>query len=99
MRFWFHPAAEGDLAGATDYYEACEPGLGEDFFVEFQVTLTNVLAYPRAWPTKEANVRQCLLHRFPYGVLYGVEPDGIEILAIMHLHRRPGAWKSRLRTE
>jgi hypothetical protein len=96
MRFWFHSAAEADLAATVEYYEACEPGLREDFFLEVQASLANVLAYPLAWPAKEVNIRQCLLHRFPYGVLYGVEPDGIEILAIMHLHRRPGSWRDRL---
>jgi hypothetical protein len=98
MKLWFHPEAEDDVAAAAEYYEACEQGLGEDFFLEVEASLANILAYPSAWPVKEANVRQCLLHRFPYAVLYGIEPDGIEILAVMHLHRRPGAWHDRLTT-
>jgi len=33
--------------------------------------------------------------RFPYGVLYSIEPDRVYILAVMHLHRHPDYWKSR----
>jgi hypothetical protein len=30
------------------------------------------------------------------GLLYCVEPDRIYVVAVMHLHRRPGYWRSRL---
>jgi len=34
--------------------------------------------------------------RFPYGVLYSEEADGIFILAVMNLHRAPDYWKRRV---
>ena len=34
MTVSFHPAAESELAGAVEYYEEREPGLGYDFAVE-----------------------------------------------------------------
>jgi len=43
----------------------------------------------------EDDVRRCLTHRFPYGVLYSIEPSTIYILAVMHLHRDPDYWKHR----
>ena len=43
----------------------------------------------------KGEVRRCLVHRFPYGVLYSVEPEGISILAVMHLRRDPDYWKQR----
>jgi toxin ParE1/3/4 len=33
--------------------------------------------------------------KFPYGILYTIEPDYILILAVMHCSRKPGYWKSR----
>jgi toxin ParE1/3/4 len=48
-----------------------------------------------AWPILEGDVRRCLVNRFPYGVLYSVESDRVYVLALMHLHRRPGYWKDR----
>jgi toxin ParE1/3/4 len=96
MNYWFHPEAEDEFLAAIDYYNACEPGLGEDFFYEVQTVIGNILTYPAAWAPIEADVRRCLTHRFPYGVVYGVEPDGVEILAVMNLHRKPDAWRHRI---
>ncbi len=44
----------------------------------------------------EQNVRRCLTHTFPCGILYTIEAESILILAVMHLRRRPGYWRSRL---
>lgn len=44
----------------------------------------------------EASIHQCRIIRFPYGIIYRLKEDQIEIIAIMHLHRRPGYWKMRV---
>lgn len=98
MNFHFHPEADQEFIEAVAYYEERDPGLGLDFSREVYATIRNVLDYPNLWPEIEDEVRRCLVHRFPYGVLYGVEPDGIVILAVMHLHRDPDYWKHRLGT-
>jgi hypothetical protein len=41
-------------------------------------------------------IRRCLVKRFPYGILYGIDVDKIFVVAIMHLHRKPGYWLSRI---
>jgi len=43
----------------------------------------------------EGGIRRSLVKRFPYGVLYSEENNGIFILAIMNLHRHPDYWKHR----
>ncbi len=96
MSFAFHPEAEEEFAAAVAYYEDCEPGLGLDFSREVHATVRNAHDYPAMWPEIEAEVRRCLVHRFPYAVLYSIEPQGIFILGIMHLHRDPDYWKHRL---
>ncbi len=35
----------------------------------------------------------------PVGILYDVTEEEIRIVAVMHLHRRPGYWKKRLTSE
>jgi len=37
-----------------------------------------------------------LVHRFPFGILYRIAGDEIQIVAIMHLRRKPGYWTKRL---
>lgn len=40
-------------------------------------------------------MRRVLLARFPYAVLYAVEPGGIVALAFAHTRRAPGYWRDR----
>ena len=98
MTFAFHPEADEEFVEAVAYYEDCGPGLGIDFSRGVYASIENAIDYPTMWPEIEDEVRRCLAHRFPYGVLYSIEPDGIFILAVMHLHRDPDYWKHRLGT-
>jgi hypothetical protein len=34
-----------------------------------------------------------VLNRFPYAILYRIASDEVQIVAVMHLHRRPGYWR------
>ena len=95
MTFSFHPEAELEFLEAINYYEDREHGLGYDFAIEVFNTIQNIINYPTAWPIIEEDVRRCLVNRFPYGVIYGIEQDEIFILAVMHLHRHPDYWKNR----
>ncbi len=95
MSFRFHPAAEEELIEAVEYYEGVEPGLGQDFAMEVYSAIQRVVAYPKAWPKLEEEIRRSLVRRFPYGVLYYEEAGDIVILAVMHLHRDPEYWKGR----
>lgn len=94
--YFFHPDAESDLDEAVRYYDNCSAGPGLDFALEIYASIKNVCKYPMAWPVLEGDVRRCQSRRFPYGVLYSVEKNFINILAIMHLHRKPGYWKDRI---
>ena len=95
MKFSFHPEADEEFIEAIAYYEGCEIGLGLDFSREVHASIENALDYPTMWPEIDDQVRRCLVHRFPYGVVYSAEPHGIFILAVMHLHRVPDYWRHR----
>lgn len=95
MIFSFHPEAEAEFLEAIAYYENYERGLGYDFSIEVHSAIQNIVSYPAAWPVLEDDIRRCLVNRFPYGVVYSIEQDGIFILAVMHLRRSPDYWKNR----
>jgi len=95
MNFVFHPEARDELLRAIDYYEANEPGLGEQFYLEIMAVVGRIAQRPGTWPVLEGDVRRCLAHRFPYAVLYNHHTDAVFILAVMHLHRHPDYWKHR----
>jgi hypothetical protein len=95
MSFSFHPEAEQEFNKAIDYYENIEPGLGYDFALEVHSTIKRSVEFPKAWAVLEGDVRRSLVRRFPFGILYSEEKDGIFIVAVMNLHRKPGYWKKR----
>ncbi|MEW6501172.1 MAG: hypothetical protein AB1456_06765 [Thermodesulfobacteriota bacterium] len=37
-------------------------------------------------------MRKTFVHRFPYKILYSIEPDHLFIIAIAHQHRKPDYW-------
>jgi plasmid stabilization system protein ParE len=95
MTFDFHPEAEAEFLEAIDYYEQCEESLGQDFAIEVYAALQHIVSYPSAWPVLEGDIRRCLVNRFPYGILYSIEPDRVYVVAVMHLHRDPDYWRDR----
>ena len=96
MNYSFHPEAEVEFTEAIEYYEEKELGLGYDFAVEVYSTIERTMAFPKAWPVIEEDIRRSLIRRFPYGILYSEEKEGIYIMAVMHLHRNPEYWKHRI---
>jgi hypothetical protein len=90
-----HPEASAEFLGAIAYYEERKAGLGLDLSAEVKTAIERVVVSPEGWPAIEGPIRRCLVHRFPYGILYFTEPAGIRILAVMHLKRSPDYWKHR----
>lgn len=88
--------AELEMLDASRYYELQAPGLGENFLDKIDSALQDIGAHPERWPVIHFNIRRRLVHRFPYGLLYRVDPDEIVVLATMHLHRHPDYWLDRL---
>lgn len=92
----FHPEAQDELISAAQFYERQTEGLGLDFIIAVQHTYERLLESPALGPSFGRWLRRLLIPKFPYGLLYRVEPERIYIVAVMHLHRRPGYWRSRL---
>jgi plasmid stabilization system protein ParE len=90
-----HDEAEQELREAFDWYEAQRQGLGDEFVEEFRRAVARIIAFPRAWQRLSKRTRRCRLNRFPYGVVYQLRREAILIVAVIHLHRRPGYWRGR----
>ncbi len=97
MKYSFHPEAAAEFVQAIEYYEECEASLGYDFAIEVYAAIERTMAYPKAWPIIEEDIRRSLTRRFPFGILYAEEGEELFIVAVMHLHRDPGYWKHRAR--
>lgn len=87
--------AEIDILEAALHYEREREGLGFRFESELDHTITRVAENPLQFPVIEGGVRRALVRTFPYGIFFCSEEDTITVLAVLHLHRHPHAWKRR----
>jgi len=94
-RFRFHPAAEGELDEAAQWYEERQGGLGVEFLSSVRMKIASLLHAPERWRLVHGT-RRVLLGRFPYAIVYReVSEDELEIVAVAHYRRRPKYWARR----
>jgi hypothetical protein len=91
----FLSAAEWELVQTARYYESKVPALGAEFLSEIQKAIDGIESHPEAALIVKGAIRRGIHRRFPYAILYQVDPDEIIILAMMHLHRSPDYWHGR----
>jgi hypothetical protein len=96
MRVDFLSPAQAELVEAIDYYNSKKAGLGSEFAEEVQRTIHRISQSPEAWAPLSKRTRRCRTQRFPYGVIYQLRGNSILVVAIMHMHRDPQGWKTRL---
>jgi len=88
--------AEAETRSAFLWYLERNARAADRFEAAIEESVAAILETPEAFPELESGVRRRLVgHRFPYGILYRVLNDEVQIVAVMHLHRRPGYWKNR----
>jgi hypothetical protein len=91
----FHRNASEEMQAAAAYYETREQGLGDAFLDDIEQGLHSVEQFPRLWPVYDGEYRRYLLKRFPYGLVYRIDVTRVFIVAVAHLHRKPGYWKDQ----
>ena len=89
MKHSIHPIAEVEHQEAFDYLEHESPGKGLQFNEEVDRLIDSICDFPFAGTKIEDGIRMRVVRRFPYKILYAIEPTGIYILTIMHCHREP----------
>ena len=99
MKIRFFDPAEAEFLDAISFYNTQSEGLGYEFAAEVNRTIQRIIQYPEAWAKLSERTRRCRTNRFPYGVIYQVREEALLIVAVMHLSRKPQAWKDRLKSE
>lgn len=92
----FLEAAFDDLESAYRWYEEQRPGLGAEFVVAVEAAVASVLAFPEAQPVVHRDARRFLIERFPYGLFYRLDRDGVIVVACLHAARDPELRQLRL---
>jgi toxin ParE1/3/4 len=93
--YFFHPEAIAEAEAAAQFYAECQKGLDARFVAALDDAIDRICRNPEIYREVETGVRKCRLMRFPYGVIFREQKETIEIIAVMHLRRKPGYWKAR----
>jgi plasmid stabilization system protein ParE len=97
MELKFDPAALLDMDEIAEWYESQSPGKGSEFKSYCDQALQDILDFPLAWAKAGTRARRYLTTKFPYEIYYSVDEKMVLIVAVSHVSRRPGHWRSRLR--
>lgn len=93
--FSIHPDAEEELVAAAQYYDQRRSGLGDEFLRQMQRLIEFALENPELGTPKGSGIRWFLSSRFPYALVYRWSSEEMQVIAFMHLRRRPGYWRAR----
>lgn len=91
----FDPEAQAEFLAAVQYYEDCQHGLGRRFRHVVEFAIQKIVETPFRYRVLKAPFRRHLLSKFPYSIIYSIEPDHIRIIAVAHNKRKPGYWLNR----
>ena len=81
---------------AARWYAQRSPTAAAGFAFELEAAAQAITETPNTWPAYDHGTRRFLLRRYPYSLIYRVDPTRLVIVAVAHAHRRPGYWKQRL---
>ena len=96
MKVEYHPLTVSDLNNAVAYYNQQRPGLGDELRVEVYAAIGRVRSNSSRYVVVEHGIRRCLVHRFPYAVLFRlIRDDSIRVLVIRHHRRHPNFGRDR----
>jgi plasmid stabilization system protein ParE len=66
----FYPAAEAEMNEAATFLDIESPGLGQAFLDDLQHAIDIIVLHPEIAPIIRGRVRQKLLRKFPYSIMY-----------------------------
>lgn len=90
-----HPEADAEAIEAATYIKADDPVQGTLFVQALESAITAARTQPELYPQFDGEFRRLRTGKFRYAVVYRVSSETLQIIAVMHLHRKPGYWKLR----
>lgn len=90
------PEATAELNEAWNWYEERREGLGDELLGCVEVAFAAAQRAPQAHRRVEGRIRQVVVRRFPYVILFVDYAEYVEALAVFHTSRDPRQWRGRL---
>lgn len=95
-RVAFHRLAANELIKSALFYDQRRAGMGDAFLGEVGAVLEFIRAQPEMGRPERHGTRSCPTRRFPFRIVYDIQPDRLWIVAVAHLSRRPDYWTRRI---
>ena len=95
MRLALHRHARKEIADAAAFYKQRNVSVATRFLDSLERVLLHLARNPRRYRLIEPNLHQARIPRFPYVLIYRVDPSEIFILAVKHDRRQPDYWRYR----
>ncbi len=101
MKLRILPEADTEAFAAAEWYETRRAGLGEEFLRaledQYDVIRSRSEACARVQEYSGArDIRYVVLARFSYFVVFQRRVEGLLVVAVSHVRRRPLYWLDRL---
>lgn len=89
MKVVFHPLVRRDVVAIKRYYRRVSLRLAAEFEQEFRAIVDAAASNPNRFHLVERGFRRANPQRFPYHVLYDVQPDVVRVMIVKHHKRAP----------
>ena len=85
------PFAHNDEYEAYAWYENQRIGLGDELLTELKTAYQKIANNPQHYSfiDQRKELRDFLIHRFPYLIVYRIKGDVVEIIAVHHAKKHP----------
>ena len=93
---FFEEAAE-EVEESRAWYRRRSESAEAGFLRELDHAIDQVIEAPSQWPMFLSGTRRYVLPTFPYSLVYFVESETVNVVAVAHDKRKPGYWRKRLR--
>jgi len=97
MRLDFFDDAAAEIEEDRSWYLKRSESAEAGFLRELDHAIQQVIDAPLQWPQYLAGTRRYVFPTYPYSLVYFVEDDIINVVAVAHDKKRPGYWRKRLR--
>jgi plasmid stabilization system protein ParE len=91
----FHPEAQAEYRAALAWYQSRSAQAASRFEAEVGRMLGLIADNPALFRRYDADHRYAVLRRYPYGIVYRIEPEHIYIIAVAHASRAAAYWRAR----
>jgi len=96
VRIRLHPRAKIDLESAADWYnENAGREVAADFIEAYTQASDLLRKHAEIGRSGIKDTRSFALRRFPFSLVYKIDKEGIQVVAVAHWRKRPMFWSSR----